>query len=1056
MILTKVNRKTINLDALRDEKIKQNRIDELLIVVPTNRKLRSLKKEIISYAPQKTVSTMHIETIRTIALRLAGREGHDEEPVNEATASVLLQQCFQEVQLQYFNIYKNNVPLGTLQKLRNVIAEYKTHGILPDKLRDEAKTLTGAERKKAFDIAALYEQYTHKFKKYKVKEIGDVYIDLISVMVPEFQQQFRKLYPNVNIIIINGFAEFTAPEIEIINMISNIPDQELYLNFDHYEYNKSLFSHLDRCYKRLRTHGFVAIEDTSPAEEDYFRSKIKRSLFKTSSGSPDTKFKNQINKIRARDRVQEISFIAKRIKELIHKENAEPSSICIAINLITDYSPIIRDIFSTYGIPYNLTDRFTLNTFQAIIAIVNLLEVLENDYYYKNIFRAFSGEYTRSHDISLLDLVRTSSELKIFSGMKNWKNGINIALSEEKDDEYGRYRLQEKQAMYRRSLKALDRIDKELTPFKQPLTLQEFLDRLKELIFGLDIPSKILKLSKGNEEQNVKALAAFWDTVDEFFTVLELEYGNEEHLPLSFYLQQLRTLVANTRFNVKELPNYGVQITTLNEIRGLHFDYLFIAGMNDGTLPTKYTPEVFFSGQYQKKEMQHVYEERYLFYQALCTWKKELCFSWVLAEGEEEKTRSNFLDAFESLFEVTEYDVSKLSQTLVSTEEILIELGKTNNFDMYAHYIDDIIGSEQLQELLKYDSVRITGGELMNPFAGYVDSSVSTEIKKALLGLAKRRYSISQLETYAKCPFKFFAERLLRLESIEEPVEELEAMEVGTLLHRILFEFYSEITEKKIVIPGCNDATFTQLQNRLFEIADARIAELPVEMPLSFFEIEKIRGINGNPTQSILYKFLEYERNNEEGFIAQLFEQEFGKIPTKDETQTEAVEFAIDGTELRGVIDRIDVQEEKGWFKVIDYKSGAATPKKEDLINGLSLQLPIYMLAAQQFLEEKTGIKYDPAYPEIYRLRFDDEKFGSAPIATHRKKIDYKKFDDEKIEEMINHNEALMENAKAFITDYVEDITQGKFHLSELEDREKNVCKYCDYMSVCRVKERRT
>ena len=49
----------------------------------------------------------------------------------------------------------------------------------------------------------------------------------------------------------------------------------------------------------------------------------------------------------------------------------------------------------------------------------------------------------------------------------------------------------------------------------------------------------------------------------------------------------------------------------MNEIRGLNFDYLFISGLCDGDFPTRYSPEIFFSGAYVKSEIYHQTEERY-------------------------------------------------------------------------------------------------------------------------------------------------------------------------------------------------------------------------------------------------------------------------------------------------------------------------------------------------------------------------------------------------------------------------------------------------------------
>ncbi len=41
----------------------------------------------------------------------------------------------------------------------------------------------------------------------------------------------------------------------------------------------------------------------------------------------------------------------------------------------------------------------------------------------------------------------------------------------------------------------------------------------------------------------------------------------------------------------------------------------------------------------------------------------------------------------------------------------------------------------------------------------------------------------------------------------------------------------------------------------------------------------------------------------------------------------------------------------------------------------------------------------------------------------------------------------------ALVSKYVEEISSGKFNLSQLEDRENKVCKYCNFRSICRIQE---
>ena len=125
--------------------------------------------------------------------------------------------------------------------------------------------------------------------------------------------------------------------------------------------------------------------------------------------------------------------------------------------------------------------------------------------------------------------------------------------------------------------------------------------------------------------------------------MFEIEYGAEQKFNLKYFLNNIRTAVTSSRYNIKEKSGYGVQITTLNEIRGLKFDYLFIAGMCDGDLPTRFTPEIFFSGSFARGELRHQTEERYHFYQSLCSWNKVLYLSYPLQEERQELVESNFL-----------------------------------------------------------------------------------------------------------------------------------------------------------------------------------------------------------------------------------------------------------------------------------------------------------------------------------------------------------------------------------------------------------------------------
>jgi ATP-dependent helicase/nuclease subunit B len=1043
MILTKNSRISIDIDLEVDQKIKSGKLNELLLIVPTNRKSRYLKKELISLSPGKSTGRLNLETIGTYSTKLLfDNSDASSKIISDAAASILIKQSFQEVKLKYFSYYKKEVPAGTLDRIKNVISEYKKHGISPMTLLEESKSLEGSERLKAEDIASVFTKYQNKCDELELKEIGDIYSAILEASQNEFEKKFRALYPNVDLVIINGFDEFTSPEIEIINRSSVIKNLDLFIHFDYYNYNHLIFSHLDKCYDKFTAKGFKEIEDKSQVVFNDFQNTVRGKLFKLKSKDKAKRYEKSLIRLKAGDRVEEIELIAKETKELILNHNVEPDKICLAFNLIQNYSPVIRDVFTNYGIPFNLTDRYSLSTSPIVIALINFLEILENDFYYKNIFRSLSLNHLKIAQIDLSNLLKASVNLKVVSGYKNWVDKLNDALRQPTVFEYNERGISDRdRGVYTKALSDIKKIFELLKPFTKTLTISEFKEDFYNLIFSFQIPSLLVNSKDDSTEKNIKAFEEFSSTINELLDLFLLEYKGDEKFPLKFFLNNVRTAVSSARYNIKEKSGYGVQITSINEIRGLKFDYLFISGLCDGDFPTRYVPEIFFSGSYVKNEKNHQTEERYHFYQSLCSWNKRLYLTHLVKEERRELVTSNFLDEFLSLFSVTEKSSLDFQDNLYSKEEFLKYVGKVglDNIEKDEAFKNLNIDFSTIKHATEIDKLRTENPFGESEYTGFVSKNLLPNSKEKLEALRSKEYSISQLETYAACPYKYFTERILNLEPIEEPTDEIEALEMGSLLHSILYEFYTELKKKKIVLYNAGDRQFQEAKYLIFKIAEAKVEAANFNATLSFFEIEKILGINGKRKNSILYKFLEEEKNNDEGYVPEYFELSFGKISHSGK------EFKIGETKFRGKIDRVDVDHSEKRFRVVDYKLGGKKPSTDDLYKGLSLQLPLYMYVAKKLIQAQLKKDYEPAGSEIYSLKYQEEKFGRQPIKLSRKKTT--------VEEDIALNEELIKICLDAVEKYVAAIQQGKFHLSILEDRETKVCQYCNFRSICRIQE---
>jgi ATP-dependent helicase/DNAse subunit B len=199
----------------------------------------------------------------------------------------------------------------------------------------------------------------------------------------------------------------------------------------------------------------------------------------------------------------------------------------------------------------------------------------------------------------------------------------------------------------------------------------------------------------------------------------------------------------------------------------------------------------------------------------------------------------------------------------------------------------------------------------------------------------------------------------------------------------------------------------------------------------------------------LLYKFLEEERKGDPGYVPEFFEMNFGHFKSEEQSFGKINnDVSADGIKLRGKIDRIDLNEKEYTFKVIDYKLGGNKPTADDLLNGISLQLPLYLFAAKELLKNEFGIDYKPAEAQIFSLKFNEKDFGKKSIS-----LKGRRSKSENIEEQIDAAEEMIKICLEMVNKFTEDIKKGKFHLSMLKDREAKVCRFCDFKKICRIQE---
>ena len=217
----------------------------------------------------------------------------------------------------------------------------------------------------------------------------------------------------------------------------------------------------------------------------------------------------------------------------------------------------------------------------------------------------------------------------------------------------------------------------------------------------------------------------------------------------------------------------------------------------------------------------------------------------------------------------------------------------------------------------------------------------------------ERAVSPSRLEMYAACPYRYFLKYVLGIQQREEPehLDRIDHLERGSLVHAILERFLKAL--------GRDDPPSAASRTRHIALLLDAAREEGRE--------REARGVTGRPLlwaldreqihhDLIRWYDAEVRTAAESPLRPGAFEVGFGGVRygfgEESELSTDdALVIDAAGHELRlqGRLDRVDWDDAKTRFRVIDYKTGRKFGEAA-LTGGQRLQLPIYLHAAARAL----------------------------------------------------------------------------------------------------------
>ncbi len=301
---------------------------------------------------------------------------------------------------------------------------------------------------------------------------------------------------------------------------------------------------------------------------------------------------------------------------------------------------------------------------------------------------------------------------------------------------------------------------------------------------------------------------------------------------------------------------------------------------------------------------------------------------------------------------------------------------------------------------------------------------VSDPIREALAGqrLGARPYSLSALQHYAACPYRFLLSAIYRLAPREDAValQRLDPLTKGSIFHRIQAEFLRALKDggRVPVRPAALPEALATLSATVARVAaDERVRLAPA--------IPRVWDDEVAAMERDLARWVHMLADDPDGWVPQWFEFGFGLPPDPGRDPASVSEpVRVDGRFLlRGSIDLVE-RHPVGALRVTDHKTGRARWTEPLIVGGGEVLQPVlYSLV----LEAWTGDLVTEG-----RLSFCTTAGGFTPVRV-----------------------LITDTSRRAGIEVLEIVDRGVEHAMLAPYPRDGACQWCDFQAVCGPDEER-
>lgn len=733
----------------------------------------------------------------------------------------------------------------------------------------------------------------------------------------------------------------------------------------------------------------------------------------------------------------EVQAVAQQILEVLGAESGlHACDIAVVTQNPDRYLPIIEECFSAYGVPFEAVDGFPLRTNPMACVAQRLLTQIQSPGDRAGLFELLASGSVDADgiDIHLIDRFARRFNISDLSGLAHELDSMpDNYLSEGEDLE----RLHE-------SMKSLDNLLECLRSLARQARPQEFVDRFLALMVNLEVvtegilaPRSLLRSLNSHDawmisewsRRNSSALGSLVEVLEDIRDTIML-FGEQGRVSTDDLIRAIEDAVGNRRYRCEPTID-AVRVMSVREARGVEFEHCFVLGLVEGEFPAP--QQRGFLQERQSEWRERRWEAAHHLLDILDS-TENVHLTAFASDNSNVVGISPVLARLKQVHVagpdgLSDDSVQGCARSYAQTEAgLAFSSGKLDRFLTLLEPGDVSQAVEQLKMEVSREIQPSRG-----PYGG--------EVTPGIFDLESRYYSVSQLETYIRCPFQYMTRYLLGIKPMEEVEDELVSNEMGSFIHQILCEFGNEGGFSLMRSdPKAARDLLLRIAQTVFSVT-AGGKRLSLFMKVQFERL--VDGLDGTGQgNGLLRRFFDYELSRATGSKPREFEKKFEFLVP--ETQVQGCTAQGRAIRIVGLIDRVDVSDDGSVCLVVDYKTGRP-PSTLRIVEGLSLQLPVYLMAlvngdsAATKRKMVAGYYYLPAAGSVkISSLFGDT--DAIPIVDGRKPSRW----DRSLSD-IGGLEGVTEHIRRICSD----MGSGTYVTTRLSTEQAG-CRYCDYSGVCR------